>query len=589
MGGVIINIPAQGGSGGTTNYEALTNKPQIGGVELSGNKTLQQLAIQALLESGVNIKTINGQSVLGSGNLKIGNSVINHVVVHEFETDQNYSARELVFYEGDLYKFKVNHAAGAWNSEEVDLATDLDLVSYIAQSSWPNMSVGGIISKITEAQMSAAKYAIRTTGGDEDIQDGPAFIYSIKGNLDDKSGPFLADTVVSTSKNLVDSSKYLTIASKKSYYFPVVKGEIGTFGTTAKNNGYVIVTTGTVNGVYYSATKPTVSSYGEACGFTADSNNVRHYTPSGDGWLVIICDDDTVPACHITWSGKDDGEGGTFGNNTKSISSDVQWIHTWGMAALFGPNYNVFDEIDLLNGKRYRRVDRVDLGLQTWTMTTGQDESQDTTYIFTSAVSSMKSGGLFKDLSGSCTVSGTTLTVVSSSISSVSDLQTALSGQYFYFELATVASSNTTTTTANTANDMGLQYFLYDGDLVETPAYVTEAFYQNGYDALFNAVTRLSLVESLLAHTLSVLDARLSAVASKFGEPLGDLLVAAVTGKPRQISNIVELFKLSGSGSPITAGIVPDFIGQEYYDTTNNIKYEAFSISSASGWVALNS
>ena len=35
-----------GSSGGTTDYNALSNKPQIGGVELSGNKTLDQLGIQ---------------------------------------------------------------------------------------------------------------------------------------------------------------------------------------------------------------------------------------------------------------------------------------------------------------------------------------------------------------------------------------------------------------------------------------------------------------------------------------------------------------------------------------------------------------
>lgn len=33
-------------AGGTTDYTSLTNKPQIGGVELVGNKTLDQLGIQ---------------------------------------------------------------------------------------------------------------------------------------------------------------------------------------------------------------------------------------------------------------------------------------------------------------------------------------------------------------------------------------------------------------------------------------------------------------------------------------------------------------------------------------------------------------
>lgn len=40
------NIVIEGGSGGTTDYNALSNKPQVGGIELSGNKTLEELGIQ---------------------------------------------------------------------------------------------------------------------------------------------------------------------------------------------------------------------------------------------------------------------------------------------------------------------------------------------------------------------------------------------------------------------------------------------------------------------------------------------------------------------------------------------------------------
>ena len=108
------NLEIQTGSGGTTDYSQLNNKPSINGVELSGNKTTSQLGIniptktsdltndsgfltsesepafnssvaknitsnditnwnskQAQLESGTNIKTINGNNILGSGNLEI--------------------------------------------------------------------------------------------------------------------------------------------------------------------------------------------------------------------------------------------------------------------------------------------------------------------------------------------------------------------------------------------------------------------------------------------------------------------------------------------------------------------------------------
>ena len=53
------------------NYTNLTNKPQINSVELSDNKTLDDLSIQTKLVSGTNIKTINNQNLLGEGNITI--------------------------------------------------------------------------------------------------------------------------------------------------------------------------------------------------------------------------------------------------------------------------------------------------------------------------------------------------------------------------------------------------------------------------------------------------------------------------------------------------------------------------------------
>ena len=42
-----VYVPSGGGSGGTTNYNQLSNKPSINNVELSGNKTIAALGINA--------------------------------------------------------------------------------------------------------------------------------------------------------------------------------------------------------------------------------------------------------------------------------------------------------------------------------------------------------------------------------------------------------------------------------------------------------------------------------------------------------------------------------------------------------------
>lgn len=54
-----------------SDYDNLENKPSINNVELSGNKTSSELNLQDVLVSGENIKTINGESVLGSGDISI--------------------------------------------------------------------------------------------------------------------------------------------------------------------------------------------------------------------------------------------------------------------------------------------------------------------------------------------------------------------------------------------------------------------------------------------------------------------------------------------------------------------------------------
>lgn len=61
----------QDGTGGGQDYTDLTNKPSINDVTLEGNKSLSELGAQATLTSGTNIKTINNQSILGSGNITI--------------------------------------------------------------------------------------------------------------------------------------------------------------------------------------------------------------------------------------------------------------------------------------------------------------------------------------------------------------------------------------------------------------------------------------------------------------------------------------------------------------------------------------
>lgn len=61
-----------------TDYSSLENKPSINNIPLLGNKSLSDLSIQPKLISGNNIKTINGQSILGNGNVEIESGVADY-------------------------------------------------------------------------------------------------------------------------------------------------------------------------------------------------------------------------------------------------------------------------------------------------------------------------------------------------------------------------------------------------------------------------------------------------------------------------------------------------------------------------------
>lgn len=96
-----------GGGSGTTNYNDLSNKPSINDVTLSGNKTSSDLGIQEELVSGTNIKTINNESILGSGDITIsGGGDGLSVYLLGNGTNDSSTVLELTTMETGIYKPK---------------------------------------------------------------------------------------------------------------------------------------------------------------------------------------------------------------------------------------------------------------------------------------------------------------------------------------------------------------------------------------------------------------------------------------------------------------------------------------------------
>lgn len=475
-------------------YEALKNEINAY-IKTNGIGGITGAILNSILISMVDTLGNFGYSLVGLG-------------FEDFDEAKTYTAGDIAIYEGALQRFTSSKSAGAWDSTKAVSTTFDELLA----GGYLDVTATDITPKSNTPLVITNTFTAQTTGGDADLKSGAGQLLDIKGYLDDSLNPFLADSLVSTGMNLVDPTATLTIGGKTAYFFPVVAGSWGSFGTTQENNGYIIVG-GNVDEVYFNAVKPTTVSYGSACAKTTYNGN-NYYTPASQGWLTIVCNDGEIPACHIAWSNYNDKVAGTFGNTVKSINADVQWIHTWGMAALFGGGRSVFDEIDVANGKRYRRIDRSLLTAFTWTMAT-ETHDETTTYIFTTTVSGMANNGLWRTLFGGLEVDGNTIIYTSTTITNTADLATAMSGYQFYYELATVASSDCITTTDNTVNDFGLTYFMRTGELVSVPAYVTEGLYQGGKDQLFNAVTYQKILAEVCAAALCNLNSRMLSMEGK--------------------------------------------------------------------------
>lgn len=449
----------------------------------------------------------------------------------------------------------------------------------------PNLVAGDIIPTSSEPQGVTVLYRMQTTGGEVDIKSGPSFLDSIKGFLDAKMNPFLADTFVSTGMNLVDPSQYLVVKGRKAYYFPVAPGVWGAYGTTTENNGYIIISETVPDGVYFSVDKPTAAAYGSACNYHTHES-VKYYTPEQIGWMTIIMPDNTVPACHVEWSGYMNNTPGSFGNVLKNIASDITAVHPWGISGLVGADRSSFDEVSYIAGKRYARNDRSLLTSLVFAMTTydTDDESPVTHFVFEAPVPGMASNGLWRCDHEGVVMEGTTLKIDSTKIKSVEDLmETFGPHEYIYFEKSSVVSTNISDAAskrANTVNDYGLSYFLYGGELVSVPAYVTEEFYQTGKVQLFNnAKYTQGEMSEVITAAVAFLEAAIDGILEAFSQGLPYLKVQELTVARKLNAYITDgNAMLTGEGAPT---MIPQFNGHEYYDKTNATWYKASYTGSA--------
>ena len=73
-------------------------------------------------------------------------SYIENMIAGAFSTSVAYETGDVVIYEGALYKFKADHAAGAWDASEVDEKTVAELISEAEPESLTTAQVNALLA-----------------------------------------------------------------------------------------------------------------------------------------------------------------------------------------------------------------------------------------------------------------------------------------------------------------------------------------------------------------------------------------------------------------------------------------------------------
>ena len=175
-----------GGGGGTDDYTALNNLPQINGHTLVGNMSTSDIGIvipdistkQDTLVSGTNIKTINNQSILGSGNLSIA----------QVQSDWNQDNTGAADYIKNKPTIPAAQVQSDWNAvsgmgqilNKPTLATVATSGSYNDLTDKPSVP-GQVQSDWTESDTTSSAYiqhkptlaTVATSGSYNDLTDKP--------------------------------------------------------------------------------------------------------------------------------------------------------------------------------------------------------------------------------------------------------------------------------------------------------------------------------------------------------------------------------------------------------------------------------
>ncbi len=206
------------GEPGTTVYTELSDKPKINDVELSGNKTLNDLNIQEILQSGINIKTINNKSLLGEGNITISggsggtsdyNELDNVPIINKEGTTDN----PVVLMNLDSGIYHVKGRCKTHSSQEN--STSVDILISLCKIASNKMFFIDLTAKKNNNMPNGTFYVQSFTYSEDDglISNSEYFVGSnfVNNLLDRSNGSIIAPTYSKTK--IYSAGDYVTYAS----------------------------------------------------------------------------------------------------------------------------------------------------------------------------------------------------------------------------------------------------------------------------------------------------------------------------------------------------------------------------------------
>ena len=535
-----------------------------------------------------------------------------------FSTVVDYPVDWIVFYDRRLWKFTSQHAAGAWDANDVqeysikelmaDLSSSLEsgsLVPALAGNlkSWNDRDDQNVESVMTET--------VRTTGGDESINaDGGATLMGIVATAD-----FSASKLVVSGFNLLrlQSNNGPAVAVGTGFYFPVPACAFGQYGTAVQNNGVILTDNNGGNLGYASAGRPTVYFKAKSAGVPASvtdgvnlngdsqyyhddaTHGIRFYLPPAEGYLIVSDINWANTCAHMAWSKQYDtyvsptseGDGGTI--------IDLSALGT--MRVVGAGAAMIQDRADHTDATHMLLTTKVGRIQPTWTR--GEQDEETGLYPYTATISGIKAGGI-AEFEGAdkpaISVEGTTLTYFSESDTALTD--------YVKYELATVTtSSKAVVTSVSALNDWGIDALVG----ASGSAIITWQYAQGIPDALVQLLSKIdNSTVPVIAEAFASLHKRIATLEAALLSAERSLELAAKkvdTDEYFQLG-IPRVLTSTTAGAPASTTVpdnwdnvkyglwsgAPRFVGQLYIDGSSPKKvYIATAVTSdTSGWTVLN-